>query len=1074
MDFLNKDGVFDLDKLDAREYPLYRIDYSETVDVPLLNLIVEDTTTISEYRNVTVVDENGLKSVYQDENFKGKRKEDLPLFHPYAKNLIKKIVTFCQNGNQNVVTYSARRGGYGRVYANFVGMNDDGTAKESSYPNQHGNPSLTTISKRIRNTLYEYLGYKDFDFKASHPTIVKKLGEMLQIPTPRLNEWVADRDSVVKKLSDHHSVYGYKPLEESNIKMLVSAGLFGGGISNWAELTREGDLAWDILPKKVTNVGDDLHESEKWQDEHTWFGAFKREVRTIRNTLFERNIEFANRVCKPEDQNMPNDSSDVLSTKLDSRQRTFFSYFLNTIENECLHCALQCFVDKGVITAGKDTALAYDGFTSIINSGFSADDLQEVLKVCNETILETTGFPMRMVEKKMDKNTIVQHIIDMRKEGKTHPQTPKKILQLSAGKDPNTPRTPQTPQTPQTPDGLYVQPALSHPVYIAWKEKFEEKHMKIIESAGFIYFRAGNDYSRRKPDYLIEWKKSDLRNNYENDSQFVMEFTDINNKTKTQLFTPIDLWFKDPLMKTYRCVVNLPFGDIECPPDAFNTYKPSRFYGKEITADDPHYNKKAVDTFLKHIQIICNNEEEPSDFLLKWIASMIQTPQKKGVQIVITGQQGIGKTTLTDLLKLLVGGNTLETPQPERDVWGQFNILMCGCSLVVLSEVDKRNAFNADGRIKALITDGVININSKGKNPFTMESFHRFITLSNHYDAVATSQGDRRNFITQMSPVLKKDKEYWNYWHDKNVGVLSESGLLSIYSYLFHVDLTDFNPLPEEGALPRTQHHKSLLENRPPLQRFLMWFVSNTILNKSDELERDDIVVNNKDVRIQEKNMGVGLKRKIIEDNTKGFAVTTAVEMWADFNHWKQEGNKCEHIADSNNLLQKLKEGIIGQTFDMDKKSICPTFRRRNSNNFDTCWDIFSLRDKFVELGAFDSDSFVGGYSTQDDSKGLDNMKDMMRSIPTLDIHQTNDSCDVSSEDDEDDVEAKLAEAEALRRLAEAEAEVARLKAKKAKRFKSVAKTFEEEDNEKEKIRNNAPIPYGGMINTEGIKMEME
>jgi hypothetical protein len=101
--------------------------------------------------------------------------------------------------------------------------------------------------------------------------------------------------------------------------------------------------------------------------------------------------------------------------------------------------------------------------------------------------------------------------------------------------------------------------------------------------------------------------------------------------------------------------------------------------------------------------------------------------------------------------------------------------------------------------------------------------------LSNFADPVMTHDGDRRNLITQMSPELMEDEKYWNYFYDKEKGVMSDNGLLSIYSYLFRLDIKGFNPLPNKTQLKllKTQHQIALTDNKPPLERFLMWFVTN-------------------------------------------------------------------------------------------------------------------------------------------------------------------------------------------------------------------------------------------------------
>lgn len=1022
MEFLDANGVFDLDKLDSRDYPLFSGKFEETVDVPLLELIRKDKTKVTEY--IPVLDDNS--------EYNNASKQSSPLFHPLAVKEMEKIIDNVYEGNINKVYYSGAKCGYGRRYGKYVGTYEDGTPKPVRYANQHPNPSLTTISKRIRNTLYQYLGYRDFDFEACHPSIIKQLGKMIGVATPNIDAWVKDKEPIVKLLSAYHSVDGYPELKKENIKKLVSAGLYGGGIGRWAKDIREGDLAWGISPKMVKKVGDKYDDRNKWRDEHPWYSNFKKEVKTIRGKLYERNPEFARRILEGTDK------------EEHEYEGSFFSYYLGVIENDCLYRAYEHFVNNGVVTPRKDTALAYDGHTSRLTEAYEGTDLDDILASCNEYVFEKTGFPMNMTEKGFDDITIIHHIITKREFlGESDDDEDDETEASENDEDDEMEASENDDDETEESNDIYKNPALSHPVYVAWKKNFEKVHMKIIETASFLYLTEDFEGGVK----MCEYSKSNLITTRENESIFVMKVGE-GKSPRAQKQVPIRLWFEDPDMRTYNRVTSLPFGDIKLPPKTYNTYKPSKFYGNEITFDDVRYNEKAVNTFLRHVKIVCNHEPKPSEFFLKWIASYIQTPQKKGIQICITGKQGTGKTSITDVIRALVGGNTLETSKPQIDVWGRFNLAMCGCSLVILSEVDKRNQVSFDGEIKKLITDKTMNIEPKNGKTFTIPSFHRFITVSNYADPVFTEDGDRRNLITQMSPELTEDEKYWDYFYNKDTGVMSEDGLLSIYSYLFYLDLTGFNPLPNKKQMKKimTQHQAGLSENKPPLERFLMWFVVNMLNYRQDDLNDETIVAS---CRIKDKDMGADLRKKIEDNNTTGFVVVKALELYNDFLAWKQEGNRCEHVNDAPSLLNKLKVSVIGQKYNLDKKSVCPSFRRRGGNAFDTCWDIYSLRDMYIDNGIFDDDEalVINGNSTVNsptlsqpsaEGGGLDDMQTLYDSIEK-DAGGSDDESsgnDDNGEDGTDDYDDLVEEGIALRKIAEAKAELARLKAMKAKKKK--------------------------------------
>jgi predicted AAA+ superfamily ATPase len=65
----------------------------------------------------------------------------------------------------------------------------------------------------------------------------------------------------------------------------------------------------------------------------------------------------------------------------------------------------------------------------------------------------------------------------------------------------------------------------------------------------------------------------------------------------------------------------------------------------------------ALNTFLEVLKLIGAGEAEQQDYILKWIAHLIQKPfDLPGVALVISGLKGCGKDTLFDFLQQFVIG----------------------------------------------------------------------------------------------------------------------------------------------------------------------------------------------------------------------------------------------------------------------------------------------------------------------------------------------------------------------------------------------------------------------------------
>jgi len=148
-------------------------------------------------------------------------------------------------------------------------------------------------------------------------------------------------------------------------------------------------------------------------------------------------------------------------------------------------------------------------------------------------------------------------------------------------------------------------------------------------------------------------------------------------------------------------------------------------------------------------------------------------PGKKSIMITMISKEGAGKGKLMKLLTLMFGNKkVLETSDPSRDVWGNFNGIMTNTFFVNLNELSKKDTLEAEGKFKALITDPTLNINNKGINQISIQSYHRFIITTNKEDPIKTTNDDRRNLIIRCSDE-KRGEEYFNkineYLDDINV-----------------------------------------------------------------------------------------------------------------------------------------------------------------------------------------------------------------------------------------------------------------------------------------------------------------
>ncbi len=276
----------------------------------------------------------------------------------------------------------------------------------------------------------------------------------------------------------------------------------------------------------------------------------------------------------------------------------------------------------------------------------------------------------------------------------------------------------------------------------------------------------------------------------------------------------LNRWLFDNKMKTYVDIGVYP-PPLICPKHIYNLWEDWQICRYEEYEEKP----EQLGDLLNHIKILCGNHEETFEYILKWIAQMLQYPATKTICPTIISQQGGGKGTLMKLLRLIMGvRKVIETTNPSRDCWGDFNSMMQSSFLVNLNELSMKDTLTAEGKIKGYITDDTMFINKKNTPQHIIRSFHRFIITTNNEEPIKTSKDDRRNLIIRASDEKCGDKVYFNklYDHLKDRDVL-------IHAYMYFMDeerfdVKNFNSL----EIPKTPYQKELEKiNISPIEAFI-------------------------------------------------------------------------------------------------------------------------------------------------------------------------------------------------------------------------------------------------------------
>jgi hypothetical protein len=204
--------------------------------------------------------------------------------------------------------------------------------------------------------------------------------------------------------------------------------------------------------------------------------------------------------------------------------------------------------------------------------------------------------------------------------------------------------------------------------------------------------------------------------------------------------------------------------------------------------------------------VICNNNVALVDYLVRYLAHMLQHPEEKpGIMIVFLSGQGTGKGTFYKLLDRVWPRTTLQVSD-IGEVTGQFNAALERNYVVCMDEALFAGDKKSLDKLKSLVTEPTCRIEQKHQPSRSINSYHRIFASSNHSHFAQVDKDDRRFLFIRVSSIHKQDQRYFDAVND----ALDDDGVIAAMMYdLINLDLTGFNvrkrPLTEEHLSQRLQ-----------------------------------------------------------------------------------------------------------------------------------------------------------------------------------------------------------------------------------------------------------------------------
>ena len=209
-------------------------------------------------------------------------------------------------------------------------------------------------------------------------------------------------------------------------------------------------------------------------------------------------------------------------------------------------------------------------------------------------------------------------------------------------------------------------------------------------------------------------------------------------------------WLEQPGRREYR---GLTFNPAGASPEFYNIWTGFAVEPKEGDCS----------LFLDHcLNVICRGNEEHFQYLMCWLAQLVQHPEIKiGVAIILRGLKGTGKGIFMNILGKLLGRHHILISQ-QRHLTGNFNAHLGEALLVCGDEITWGGDVKGEGPLKSLITEDFVMLEKKGIDSIQIPSFHRFVISTNSDWSVPASGDERRYFVLDVSDKRKKDFKYFH------------------------------------------------------------------------------------------------------------------------------------------------------------------------------------------------------------------------------------------------------------------------------------------------------------------------
>lgn len=358
--------------------------------------------------------------------------------------------------------------------------------------------------------------------------------------------------------------------------------------------------------------------------------------------------------------------------------------------------------------------------------------------------------------------------------------------------------------------------------------EYEEVKHKLEKDYGIFYCESDKMF------YKKTISNGEIHYNPHNRSQFITllapyivheYYEDKKGNCKVTEKSFFSLWEKDENRLTIEKFVYDVNPNFKCPKNQINLWNGfaiERINYKELEFEKQTEILSLIDIFFKALS---NNNVDMYNYLINWIASIIQKPHEKLIQVPLiqSNMGGTGKSTYYKFIGAILGDRKccryVKGNNGFTSIKDTFNSNLKDCFVYCIEELEFNEGKENLNFLKAFTSIDQIDINEKFQSKYSIDNKIRLIITTNGLSPIPVEKGQRRLVLTDVDCDITKKmingKSFYKVFYEI---LENENNCRFIYNHFKTLDISKWNA----SNIPKTNYSEIISDfNKPLIERFI-------------------------------------------------------------------------------------------------------------------------------------------------------------------------------------------------------------------------------------------------------------